>query len=455
MENKLGTMPIGRLIVTMSVPMMISMFVQALYNMVDSMFVANISENALTAVTLAFPVQNVMHAIAVGTGVGVSALVSRSLGQRNGAAAQKAANVQIFLSACYWIFFLVVGILFTKMFFRMQTDIEEVIAYGEEYLSIVCIFSVGMFYGQNLEKLLVAVGFSGKSMISQASGAVINIILDPILIFGWWIFPEMGVRGAAIATVIGQSFAALLAFYFNLRINHQTRFDVKQMLPQRRVVSEIFSVAFPSMVTIGLPSVTGYIMNGILLSFSATATAVFGVWIKIQSFAFMPVFGMNNGTIPIYSYNYGARRYDRVRETLKKALMLGLSVTSAAMLLYEIIPGPLLYLFDASDYMLEIGIWAIRICSISLPIGAVCILVSTSVQLIDYSRYTLVINISRQLVLPVLVGWLLAMSGRLTYVWFFPLISECIAALIAVGLCLRVFRKFRREEAEEAARGKA
>ena len=441
-------MPIGRLIAVMSVPMMISMFVQALYNIVDSMFVAFISENALAAVSLAFPVQTVMHALGVGTGVGVSALVSRSLGQGDALMAKKAANVQMFLSALYSVAFLILGLLFSRMFFQMQTDIEEIINYGEEYLSVVCIFSIGLFYGQNLEKLLVAVGLSPRSMISQASGAIINIILDPILIFGWGPFPEMGVRGAAIATVIGQIFAACLAFYFNVRANKQTRFDLKLMRPQKKVISEIFVVGIPSMITVGLPSVTGYVMNGIFLTYSTTATAFYGIWIKLQSFAFMPVFGINNGTIPIYSYNYGARRYDRVRETLKKALVLGLSVTVAAMAIFEIIPGQLLSLFKASDYMLEIGTFAIMLCSLSLPLGAVSVLFSASFQAMRHSHYTLIINICRQLVCPVLFGYLLSRMGSLGSIWFFPLLSECVAFALSVLFCVKILAKFRKEEAE-------
>lgn len=442
-ETKLGSMPVGRLIISMSVPMMISMFVQALYNTVDSMFVAHISENALTAVTLAFPVQNVMNAIAVGTGVGVSALVSRSIGMGDGKTAQKAANVQMFMSAAYWVFFILFGVIVTKMFFRAQTDIEEVIAYGEEYMSVVCIWSVGMFYGQNLEKLLVSVGFSAKSMISQASGAIVNIILDPLLIFGLGPFPELGVRGAAIATVIGQVFAACLALYFNLRHNKNTRFKLKEMLPSVHIVREILVVGFPSMITIGLVSITTYVMNSILLTFSTTATAVYGIWIKLQNFAFMPVFGINNGTIPIYSYNYGAGLYTRVRETLKKALVLGLGVTIAATILYEMIPNPLLYLFDAKEYMLEIGVWAVRMCSLSLPFGALCILLASAFQSLRHSSYTLIVNISRQLALPIIFGFLLSLTGEISMIWFFPLLSEAVSAVFALVLVKKLFTKIK------------
>ena len=302
-QDKLGTMPIGKLLVTMSVPMMISMFIQALYNVVDSMFVARLSEDALTAVSMAFPIQNVMIALAVGTGVGVNALVSRSLGEGNLRRAEKAANVQIFLDVCYAVLSIVVGVFFARTYFTNQTDVASIIDYGEQYVAIICCWSLGMYLAQGWEKLLIATGNATPSMISQALGAVVNIILDPVLIFGLGPFPALGVRGAAIATVIGQYAAGICALVFNLRRNTATHFHFNQMLPDLKILKFIYSVGLPSMLIVGLSAVMSYCMNGIFLSFSTTATAVFGIWLKLQSFGFMPVFGMNNGTIAIYSYN--------------------------------------------------------------------------------------------------------------------------------------------------------
>ena len=296
-QEKLGTMPIGRLLVTMSVPMMISMFIQALYNAVDSMFVARLSEDALTAVSLALPIQNIMIALAVGTGVGVNALVSRSLGEGNRRRAEKAANVQVFLDLVYALIWVVIGLFFSRRFFQNQTEVESIIEYGAQYVSIITVFSFGMFQAQGLEKLLIATGHATPSMISQALGAILNIILDPIFIFAF----GLGVRGAAIATVIGQFAAAICALIFNLKRNTATRFDLRQMLPDLKILGFIYSVGFPSMITVGLHAITGYLLNSIYLSFSTTAAAVYGVWIKLQSFGFMPVFGMHSGTLAIYS----------------------------------------------------------------------------------------------------------------------------------------------------------
>lgn len=439
-QDKLGTMPIAKLLAVMSVPMMISMFVQALYNMVDSMFVARISEDALTAVSLAFPMQNIMNAIGVGTGVGTSALVSRSLGSGDRATANRAANVQMLLSACYTVLFAAVGLLFSRSFYTTQTDVQTIIDYGEQYLSINCIFCVGLFYGQNLEKLLVATGNSSQSMISQAAGAVVNIIFDPLLIFGIGPFPELGVRGAAIATVFGQMVAALLGLYFNQKRNRATVFRLRDMAPTRPVLRGIFAVGVPSMITVGLCSAMTYCMNRILLTFSTTATAVFGIWMKMQSFGFMPVYGLNNGTIAIYSYNYGARRYDRVRSTLRLAMFVGIGVTILATALYELIPRAMLELFSASEYMFSIGIPAMRVCALSLPFGACSIVLSSSFQSLGRARYSLVVNICRQLVIQVAVAWLLSLSGVLGLIWYAPLVAEAATTVVSVFLSRRVLR---------------
>ena len=447
-QDKLGTMPIGKLLVTMSVPMMISMFIQALYNVVDSMFVARLSEDALTAVSMAFPIQNVMIALAVGTGVGVNALVSRSLGEGNLRRAEKAANVQMFLDLCYAVLSILVGVFFARTYFTNQTDVASIIDYGEQYVAIICIWSLGMYLAQGWEKLLIATGNATPSMISQALGAVVNIILDPVLIFGLGPFPALGVRGAAIATVIGQYAAAVCALIFNLRRNTATRFDLRQMLPDLKILKFIYAVGLPSMLIVGLSAVMSYAMNGIFLTFSTTATAVFGIWLKLQSFGFMPVFGMNNGTIAIYSYNYGAGRTDRLFKTLRLSLIVGFLITTAVAILYICIPNALLSLFDASDYMRSIGVTAVRICALSMPFGAITVILSSPFQSVGRAPLSLLINICRQLVFQVAAAWVLSRFGRLEIVWFAPLIAEALTMCIAAVLCRRVMSDVRREAAD-------
>lgn len=427
-------MPIAPLLIKMSVPMMISMLVQALYNVVDSMFVARISEDALTAVSLAFPIQMIMSSIAVGTGVGTNAFVSRSLGKSDLDSAEKAANAQVFLSVIYTLVFVILGIFAVRPFFAAQTDISSIVDYGTEYLSIVCIFGVGGFFCQNFEKLLIATGKSTESMISQASGAIFNIVFDWLLIFGIGPFPEMGIRGAAVATVLGQMLSALVALGFLLKDNSGIRFRLNRMLPQASVVKNIYAVGIPSMLTIGLTSLMSFSMNQILLTFSTTATAVFGVWLKLQSFAFMPVFGMNNGTIAIFSFNYGAGNIDRIKKTLRLALTLGFSVTTTIAIVYEIIPSALMAMFDASANMLSIGLPAIRLFSLSLPIGAISIILSSSFQSLGKSKYTLLINLCRQLIILLPAAWLLSLSRNLSLVWLSPLIAESATLLITLLL---------------------
>ena len=439
-QDKLGTMPIGRLVAVMSLPMMISMLVQALYNAVDAMFVARLSEDALTAVSLAIPFQNVMIAVGVGSGVGVSALVSRNLGKGERAAAERTANVQMYLSLCYSVVFALLGF-FARRFFEMQTSDGTIIGYGTTYLSICCFCCVGMFYGQNLEKLLVATGSSVLSMICQATGAVVNIALDPLMIFGVGPFPRLGVAGAAWATVIGQTVAAGLALIFCLRFNRATRFHFRQMLPAWPIVKDICAIGIPSTLTVCLGSAMSYGMNAIVLPFSTTAAAVFGVWLKLQYFAFMPVFGLNNGTIAIYSYNYGAGRMDRVKQTLRVSLFVSAGFTLLAALLYEAVPAGMLRLFDASEHMLALGVPALRICALSLPFGAMSVICSSSYQSLGYSGFTLLISACRQMLLSLPLAWLLSRSGVLEKVWPAVPVSEALTLLLAAVICLWVLRR--------------
>ena len=429
-------MPIGKLLLVMSVPMMISMFVQALYNIVDSIFVAQLSEDALTAVTLAFPIQNIMGAIGIGTGVGLNALVSRSLGRGDKDKADKAANVQIFLCLCYTALFIVIGAVFSRSFYEYQTDVRTIIDYGVEYLPVVCMFGAGVFFSQTFEKLLISTGNSTYSMICQISGALINIALDPLFIFGAGPFPAMDVKGAAVATVIGQASAAVIAISFNLRINRELCFDLRRIMPDKDTIISIYSVGIPSMVIVGLNAFMSFGMNQIFLKFSTTATAVYGIWIKTQSFGLMPVFGMNNGALAIYSYNFGSGRHDRVRQALSLALKVGICVTSAVTILYELIPGPIFSLFNASDTMLGIGIPAMRICAASMPFAACTVIFTSCFQALGYSRYSLLLNLCRQLFFQIPAAWLLSQTGVLGLVWLAPLISEAVTVCLSL-LCNR------------------
>ena len=444
-NNKLGTMPIGRLLAVMSVPMMISFFIQALYNVVDSIFVAMISENALTAVSIAFPVQNIITAIGVGTGVGVNALVPRYLGQGRQRDAEKIANVAVFLSCCYSLIFVVVGLTLVGPYYRMQTDVGEIVDLGIQYLSIVCVVSAGAFFGQNFEKLLVATGNTFASMASQATGAVFNIIFDPLLIFGVGPFPAMGVRGAAAATVLGQIVAALVAFTLVKVKQKSVRIHFAAMPPDGRSLKEIYSVAVPSIITVGLGSAMSFCLNQILLAFSTTATAVFGIWLKLQNFSYMPVFGLNNGVTPMVAFNYGAGNMDRVHKSVRLALGVALGLMVLLMIAFEAFPAALLTLFSASEYMFAIGTVALRLACLSLPFGAVVLIFSSSFQALGRSRYTLLVNLCRQLLFMVPIAWLLSLGGKLELVWLAIPLAEAMSAALATGLRRKMLRDFARE----------
>ena len=442
-ENKLGVMPIGKLLLVMSVPMMISFFIQALYNVVDSIFVAMISENALTAVSIAYPMQNIITAIGVGTGVGVNALVPRYLGQKRQRDAEKIANVAVFLSACYCLIFAAVGLFLVRPFYTLQTGDTEIVELGVGYLTIVCTVSLGAFFGQNFEKLLVATGNTVASMLSMATGAVFNILFDPLLIFGVGPFPAMGVRGAATATVLGQIVAAVVAFTLVKRRQHAVRIHPGAMLPDGRSLKEIYSVAIPSIITVGVGSVMNFCMNQILLAFSTTATAAFGIWMKLQNFSFMPVFGLNNGATPMLAYNYGAGKMDRVYKTTRLAMAVAVGLMLLLLCVFEGIPGTLLRLFSATENMMAIGTAALRITCLSLPLGAVTLILSSSFQALGRSRYTLLVNLCRQLIFMVPIAWLMSLTGRLEPVWAAVVIAELLSAALAVVLRLRMLRDFR------------
>ena len=437
-ENKMGVMPVKKLIITMSLPMMLSMLVQALYNVVDSIFVAQISENALTAVTLAFPMQNLMIAVGSGTGVGINALLSRSLGEKRFRRADEAANTGLFLTFLSFVTFLLIGLFGAKAFVRTQTDVEEIIVYGSTYLRIVSCLSVGLFFQMTFERLLQSTGRTVQSMISQGTGAIINIIFDPIMIFGLFGFPRLGVAGAAYATVLGQFVAAVLGLFMNLRINRDIHISMQDILhPSREIIGMIYYVGVPSILMMSIGSIMTYAMNRILITFSTTAAAVFGVYFKLQSFFFMPVFGLNNGLIPVLAYNYGARRRDRIEEALKFAMCLAVGIMLVGVAVFELFPGTLLDLFNASDQMKEIGIPALRIICTCFPVAAVCIVMGSTFQAFSQSINSLIVSVGRQLVVLIPAAWLLAQTGVLRNVWFaFP-----IAEVMSLALSIVLFRR--------------
>lgn len=440
-ENKMGYVPVNQLLISMSVPMMISMLVQALYNVVDSVFVSYIGENALTAVSLAFPVQNLMIAIAVGTSVGVNALLSKSLGEKNQKAANRTAENGLFLTLLGTIVFLVFGAFFSYKFFEGQTKIEEIVQFGGQYLSIVCVFSFGMFFQIMLEKLLISTGKTIYTMYTQGLGAIINIIMDPLFIFGVGPFPKLGVAGAAVATVLGQVCAMMLALYFNLRKNHEVQMRWKEFRPHLETVKRIYSVGVPSILMASIGSVMVLALNTILMTFSATATAVFGVYFKLQSFVFMPVFGLNNGMVPIISYNYGAQKKKRVKDTVRYAVYYAVGIMLIGLAVFQFVPDVLLNLFNASPDMLRIGNRALRTISLSFLLAGFSIVASSVFQALGNGFISLLVSVARQLVVLVPVAYLLSLSGNLNLVWWSFPIAEIISASLSVVFLRYVFKK--------------
>lgn len=439
-ENKMGVMPIDKLIVSMSLPIMISMLVQALYNIVDSIFVAQINENALTAVSMAFPIQNLMIAVGVGTAVGMNALLARSLGEKDFDKVNKIAENGIFLAILSYLLFLVIGLFFSEMFFRSQTNIEEIIIYGKQYMTVCCCLSLGIFIQIMFERMLQATGKTVYSMISQGVGAIVNIILDPILIFGLLGLPKMGITGAAVATVIGQIIAALVGLYLNQTRNHEVHLKFAHFRPNGKIIRQIYGIGVPSIIMQAIGSLMTYAMNLILITFTPTATAVFGVYFKLQSFVFMPVFGLNSGVIPIMAYNYGANKRSRVTKTLNHTILYAVVILAAGFLLFQAAPVPLLRMFNASDHMIAIGVPALRIISFSFVPAAISIACSSAFQSLDRAVYSMFISIARQLVVLLPVAYLLAQVATVDFVWLSFPIAE-VAALLLTLLFMKKLHK--------------
>lgn len=431
-ENKMGVMPINKLIISMSLPMVISMLVQALYNVVDSVFVSRLSEDALTAVSMAFPMQNLMISVGTGLGVGMNALLSRSLGEKNAKAVNKAAMNGLFLEAIGYILFLIIGIFATRIFFVAQAGESVITDLGTSYTSICLIMSFGIFMQFTFERMLQATGRTFLTMITQTFGAVINIILDPILIFGLLGMPAMGVAGAAVATVTGQICAAILAAVFNVKKNPDVHLNFKGFKPEAKFIKPILSVGIPSIIMASVGSVMTFGMNKILMAFSSTAVAVFGVYFKLNSFIFMPVFGLNNGVVPIIAYNYGAKNKSRLTKTIKLAIIYAAAIMLIGLALFQIFPDTLLNFFDASEDMLKIGIPALRIISLSFAFAGICIALSSCFQALGHGFLSMFVSIVRQLVVLLPAAYILAQFGNIDTVWWSYNIAEVFSVLLSL-----------------------
>lgn len=439
-ENKMGTMPVNKLLISMSLPMIISMLVQAMYNIVDSVFVAQISENALTAVSLAFPLQNLMIAFAGGTAVGVNALLSRSLGEKNQDHVNQTAVNSVFIFLVTAVIFMIAGLTLSNLFFNVQTTNTEIVNAGTQYSMIVVGCSIGLFCQFLFERLLQATGRTLFTMVTQGLGAIINIILDPIFIFGLCGFPKMGVAGAALATITGQIIACLLALFFNLKFNHDIHFKFKRFRPNAHIVKQIYSVGIPSIIMQSIGSVMTFGMNTILITFSTTATAVFGVYFKLQSFVFMPVFGLNNGMIPIIAYNLGAKQKKRMFDTIKLAMIYATGMMIIGVIFFETIPQTLLGFFNASEAMIKIGTPALRIIAIHFIFAGFSIVCSATFQAVGKGTYSLLTSFIRQLLVLLPCAYVLSLTGNLDLIWLCFPIAEIFSAVTSFILMKRTRR---------------
>ena len=439
--NKMGTMPITKLLVNMALPLVISMLVQALYNVVDSIYVSRISESAVTALSLAFPVQNLLIGCATGVGVGVNSLLSKSLGEQNTERANRTAGNGYILAIVFSVLFLIFGLFFAKPFFATQSDVAETVEGGAVYLAICCIFCPGVFIGVLNERLLQATGRASLSMVTQAVGAIINIILDPIMIFGWFGLPAMGIAGAAWATVIGQWGGAILAMALNKKYNTDLLLKRSHAKPDGFIIRTILSVGIPSIIMVGIGSIMNFGVNQILQGFSETATGVFGIYFKLQSFFFMPLFGINNAVISIVAFNYGARRPDRMMETVKKAIVAGLSIMLVGLAAFQFLPQLLLGIFDPSPEFMAMGIRALRTISWCFPVAAVCIILGSTFQALGTGIYSTIVSLCRQLIVLLPAAYLLSLACDVNLVWWAWPIAEGLGLARTVLFFLRNYRQ--------------
>ena len=440
-ENKMGTMPINKLLISMALPMMISMLVQALYNVVDSIFVAKLSENALTAVSMAFPVQNLMIGMATGIGVGMNALVSKNLGQKDQEGVNKAALHGIFLEFVNYLIFLCIGLFAVHKFMETQTDITEIVDYGTTYLRIVCICSFGIYMQMSFERLLQSTGKTILSMTTQLTGAVINIILDPILIFGLLGAPKLGIAGAAVATVIGQIVAGIFALILNIKKNKEIHIHLKGFRLEKKYLGRILYVGIPSVLMVAIGSVMTYGMNIILMTFSSTAVAVFGAYFKLQSFVFMPIFGLNNGMVPIVAFNLGARNKDRLVKTVKLSVCYAVGIMFVGLIILQTIPGTLLGFFNASEQMLAIGIPALRTISLSFVFAGFCVIASSTFQALGNGVLSMLLSFARQLLVLLPAAYFLSKLGNVNLVWWSFPIAEIMSVVVSIIFLKYLYNK--------------
>lgn len=437
----MGTMPVNKLLISMSLPIMISMLVQALYNIVDSIFVAQLSENALTAVSLAFPMQSLMIAAATGIGVGINALLSRSLGEKAFDRANRAAINGIFVELAACVIFMILGLTITQTFYEVQVGKGEITDLGVEYLSIVTVFSLGIFMQIACERLLQATGKTVYTMYTQGLGAIINIIFDPILIFGLCGAPKMGIAGAAVATVLGQFVAAILALILNIKKNREIHITLKGFRPDGHIIRTILAVGIPSIIMQAIGSVMVFCFNKILNGFSSTAVAVFGVYFKLNSFVFMPVFGLNNGMVPIIAYNYGAHSRERMTKTIKYSVCYAVAIMIIGLAVIQIFPDKLLELFNASETMMSMGITSLRIISLSFCFAGVCIVFSSVFQALGKGVISMLVSFVRQLVILLPAAYLLSLLGDVNLVWWSFIIAEVITVVFSSFMYMRVYNK--------------
>ena len=446
-ENKMATMPIGKLLINMALPMILSMLVQAFYNVVDSIYISRFDPDAaVTALGLAFPVQNVQIGFAIGIGIGVNSLLSKSLGEGNREKASMVAGNGVFLALIATVIFVLFGIFGTRAYYSMQTTNTAILEYGINYTSICCIFTMGIYFEVLFERMLQATGRTAHTMITQGAGAICNILLDPIFIFGveWLGIPAMGTAGAAIATVTGQWVAAILALIFNLKFNPDVQLSLKRCLPKKEIIRPILTVGVPSMIMNSVSSVMNFSMNQILMGFQAvgeTATAVFSIYYKLQSFFFMPLFGLNNATISIVAFNYGARNPQRITKTLKLAVCGALGFMILGCLAFELIPGTLLSIFNPSDVFMALGKPALRTIGLHFPIAAICIALGASFQALGNGMYSTITSLCRQMLALLPAAYLLSLSGSVDLVWWAFPIAEVVSLTATIFFFNRIYKE--------------
>ena len=439
-ENKMGTMPINKLIINMSLPLITSMFVQAFYNIVDSLFVARINEDALTAVSMSFPAQNLMISAGVGVGVGITALIARYLGAHDEKGITRVVHNGIFLGILNSILFALFGIFLAKFYFEFQKASGIIETYGIQYLSICSIFAFSIIMEITFERMLIASGKTIYTMITQSTGAIINIIFDPIFIFGLFGVPKMGIVGAAVATIFGQTVAMFMALYFNVTKNHEVRISIKKFAVDFKTIVNIYEIGFPSIVMQSAASFMIFQLNNLLASFSTTATAVLGVYFKLQSFVILPVFGLNNSVISIVSYNYGAGKIKRLLKTVKVANIYAFSIMLAGFVLCQILPVQILKIFDASDNMLAIGVPALRIISFSFLIAPFSIVSSGTFQALGKGTFSLIISLIRQLIVILPLSYLLSRVMGMKGVWVAFPIAEIVAGILTIIYLRKLYK---------------